>query len=626
MRQAMFLRNVLPKQNFPFHLPNFPQYFSLSRPGLTIMWKIILVNELPEVAAMRFLPIFLDTAAGVVIVVGSGEACARQATTAARGGRARRWFSGSADVAEEMLALSAPSPLEISLADPLEAEWSDAVAVVSAAGDPLDGKSPRARRLRIPVNVVDRPELSTFMFPAIVDRGEVVVAIGTGGPCAGAGAAAARAHRGDDSSAHRRPCGVDRPLSSPRRGSDARAFAAAFWQTAVDGPIGARVLAGRTAQAEAALVGQRASAMDTSPTRHCASQALVFLVGAGPGDPDLLTLRALQVLQDADIVFYDELVTEAILDRARRDAELVFVGKRRGEPGIGQDEINRRLVEAARAGLRVVRLKGGDPFVFGRGGEELDHLRAPRFRLSVVPGITAALGCAAEAGLPLTLRNEATRFTFVTAHRADDAAAIDWSGLTDSQTTVVVYMGLASAAAVRDGLVAAGRDPPTPAAVLARGTRPDARAVVGRLDELPRWRPRPAQARRCSSSARWWRAARPGARAELAVAGTRRMTSPLQKKLKVNGSGGGDRQPARRRRRGLPRGRRRLDQIPLDRRGGDDDAGRARLLGGRRPTRARGRRLCRAGRADAGSPRAAGKSARTHPLRRPDHRAAGPAA
>jgi uroporphyrin-III C-methyltransferase / precorrin-2 dehydrogenase / sirohydrochlorin ferrochelatase len=211
----------------------------------------------------------------------------------------------------------------------------------------------------------------------------------------------------------------------------------------------------------------------------------VFLVGAGPGDPDLLTLRALHVLADADVVFYDELVTPGVLDRARRGAEQVFVGKRRGEPGIGQDEINRRLVEAARAGRRVVRLKGGDPFIFGRGGEELEYLRQAGVPVVTVPGITAALGCAAEAGLPLTFRNEASRLTLLTAHRAEDAAAIDWSGLGDPQTTVVVYMGLASAAAVRDGLLAAGRDGATPAAVLARGTRPDSQAVVGRLDQLP---------------------------------------------------------------------------------------------------------------------------------------------
>jgi len=212
---------------------------------------------------------------------------------------------------------------------------------------------------------------------------------------------------------------------------------------------------------------------------------MVYLVGAGPGDPDLLTLRGLQVLQAADVVFHDELVAADVLDRARRDAERVFVGKRRGYPGIGQDEINRRLVEAARQGRTVVRLKGGDPFIFGRGGEELEYLRQSNVTVVVVPGVTAALGCAAEAGLPLTFRNEATRLTFVTAHRADDVVATDWSALADPQTTVVFYMGLASAAAIRDGLLAAGRSPMTPAGVLARGTQPNSAVAVGQLKDLP---------------------------------------------------------------------------------------------------------------------------------------------
>jgi uroporphyrin-III C-methyltransferase/precorrin-2 dehydrogenase/sirohydrochlorin ferrochelatase len=143
------------------------------------------------------------------------------------------------------------------------------------------------------------------------------------------------------------------------------------------------------------------------------------------------------------------------------------------------------MAAAARAGRRVVRLKGGDPFIFGRGGEELEFLRQANVPVVVVPGISAALGCAAESGLPLTFRNEASKLILITAHRAEEAAAVDWSGLGDSQTTVVVYMGLASAAAVRDRLIEAGRDPATPAAVLARGTRPDSQAAVGRLDRLP---------------------------------------------------------------------------------------------------------------------------------------------
>jgi uroporphyrin-III C-methyltransferase / precorrin-2 dehydrogenase / sirohydrochlorin ferrochelatase len=432
---------------------------------------------------MRFLPVFLDTSSGLVIVVGSGEPARGKLRLLRAAGAHVRWFSRDVDVAEEMLTLSGPGRLEISFGDPLKADLADAVAIVSAAGDALDAQiAARARRHRIPVNVVDRPELSTFIFPAIVDRGEVVVAIGTGGASPilarrlrelieallptriGELAQLIGRHR-------RRFAAVPRALS-PRR----------FWENIIAGPIAEAVLAGRSDKAEARLV----AAIDGDGAREsrAGKAETVFLVGAGPGDPDLLTLRALHALADADVVFYDELVTAAVLDRARRGAEQLFVGKRRGEAGIGQDEINRRLVAAARAGRRVVRLKGGDPFIFGRGGEELEYLRAAGVPVIVVPGVTAALGCAAEAGLPLTFRNEAGKLAFITAQRAEEAAAIDWSSLTDRQMTLVVYMGLASAAAVRDGLIAAGRDGETPAAVLARGTRPDSQAAVGRLDEL----------------------------------------------------------------------------------------------------------------------------------------------
>jgi uroporphyrin-III C-methyltransferase / precorrin-2 dehydrogenase / sirohydrochlorin ferrochelatase len=432
---------------------------------------------------MRFLPVFLDTSSGLVIVVGSGEPARGKLRLLRAAGAHVRWFSRDVDVAEEMLTLSGPGRLEISFGDPLKADLADAVAIVSAAGDALDAQiAARARRHRIPVNVVDRPELSTFIFPAIVDRGEVVVAIGTGGASPilarrlrelieallptriGELAQLIGRHR-------RRFAAVPRALS-PRR----------FWENIIAGPIAEAVLAGRSDKAEARLV----AAIDGDGAREsrAGKAETVFLVGAGPGDPDLLTLRALHALADADVVFYDELVTAAVLDRARRGAEQLFVGKRRGEAGIGQDEINRRLVAAARAGRRVVRLKGGDPFIFGRGGEELEYLRAAGVPVIVVPGVTAALGCAAEAGLPLTFRNEAGKLAFITAQRAEEAAAIDWSSLTDRQTTLVVYMGLASVAAVRDGLIAAGRDGETPAAVLARGTRPDSQAAVGRLDEL----------------------------------------------------------------------------------------------------------------------------------------------
>jgi uroporphyrin-III C-methyltransferase / precorrin-2 dehydrogenase / sirohydrochlorin ferrochelatase len=426
---------------------------------------------------MRFLPVFLDLASGVVVLVGSGEPALSKLRLLDAAGARLRWYP----VAHaRTIAAEQGDRIAIATGDPRSDDWSDAIAVVAAAGSPLDEDiAARAKALRIPVNVVDRPDLSTFIVPAIVDRGDVVVAIGTGG------AAPVLARRLRERIEALLPQRIGR-LATLMGRYRARLNAALpalsdrrrFWERVIDGPIGSAVLSGQP-EGEALLV----DAIDNGAHAH--GTGTVFLVGAGPGDPDLLTLRALHTLQDADIVFYDELVTEGVLDRARRDAERVFVGKRRGQPGIGQEEINRRLVDAARVSNRVVRLKGGDPFVFGRGGEELEHLRATGVAVVIVPGITAALGCAAEAGLPLTFRNEASRLAIITAHRADDAAAIDWSSLADPQTTLVVYMGLASAAAVRDGLIAAGRAADTPAAVLARGSRPDSQAAVGRLDTLP---------------------------------------------------------------------------------------------------------------------------------------------
>jgi uroporphyrin-III C-methyltransferase/precorrin-2 dehydrogenase/sirohydrochlorin ferrochelatase len=434
---------------------------------------------------MGFLPVFFDVSARPVLLFGAGPQAQAKLHLLRAAGAQVRWFSAGADAeAHESHSSHYAGRIDRRTGEPGDGDIASALAVVSAAGPGIDDRmAARARALGVPVNVVDRLDLSTFIFPAIVNRGDVTVAIGTGGASPvlarrireqieailpariGEFAALMRRHRDSIVAARKRFAGF-----SPRR----------FWERVIDGPIGAAFLAGRTKEAEAGL--SRAIAEADSFERH--AKGAVHLVGAGPGDADLLTLRALNALQAADVVFYDELIGLDILDRARRDAELVFVGKRKGEPGIGQAEINRRLAQAANAGHQVVRLKGGDPFVFGRGGEELEHLRAAGIPVFVVPGITAALGCAAEAGLPLTLRNVASRLVFVTANTADGAAGADWSGLGDASTTVAVYMGLASAAKVRDGLIAAGRDPDTPAAVLARGTRPDSQSVVRRLRDL----------------------------------------------------------------------------------------------------------------------------------------------
>ena len=435
---------------------------------------------------MRFLPVFFDLSRGEVILVGSGPAAIAKLRLLRAAGANVRWFSQDVDVAEELLLTSHYSGhIGISIGVPRNDDLSGKLAIVLAAESALNEKlAGQARALGIPVNVVDRPDLSTFIFPAVVDRGDVVVAIGTGG------ASPVLARRLRERIESMLPARIGDLANMMRRYRNRLAEARQlcpklsfrrFWEGIIDGPIGAAFLAGRTREAETALV----LAIDNAGADVGSERGVVHLVGAGPGDPDLLTLRALHLLQAADVIFYDDLVGSEILSRARRDAALVFVGKRKGEPGIGQNEINRRLVEAAKARQTVVRLKSGDPFVFGRGGEELDHLQRAGVPVFIVPGVTAALGCAAEVGLPLTFRKEASRLSFVTANTAEGPESLDWSGLSSSDHTVVVYMGLSSAALVRAGLIGAGRDPRTPAAVLARGTRADAKAVVGRLDELP---------------------------------------------------------------------------------------------------------------------------------------------
>ena len=210
-------------------------------------------------------------------------------------------------------------------------------------------------------------------------------------------------------------------------------------------------------------------------------------MGAGPGDPDLLTLRAAQLLQEADAILHDDLVPPAILARARRDAELVPVGKRKGRASWAQADINAELVRRVRAGQTVVRLKAGDPFVFGRGGEEVEALRDAGLSVSVVPGITAALGCAASAGIPLTHRRLASAVTFVSGHSAEGSREAQWPALAaQGGHTLAIYMGATEAASVRDRLLGAGADPNTPVAIVENGTRPDERVSLGRLADLAR--------------------------------------------------------------------------------------------------------------------------------------------
>jgi len=436
---------------------------------------------------MRFLPVFLDLQSGAVLLVGSGDPARAKLRLLISAGARVRWYASDGNHDVSGVGAADAARIEPAAGDPLTADLSGVIAVFCAgAGEIGPAMSARARALGLPVNVMDDLAHSTFIFPAIVDRGDVVVAVGTGGASP---VVARRVRERIEAMLPARIGELARFIGLWRKAIHARipefALRRRFWERVIDGPIGELILAGRGAEAEAALKDIHDPCVFAGALPSGRTEGSVTLVGAGPGDPDLLTVKALRALQDADVVFYDELVAPEILDRARRDAARVPVGRRVGKPGIGQDAINRLLIEAAKSGQRAVRLKGGDPFIFGRGGEEIETLRQANIVYSVIPGITAGLGAAAQFEVPLTLRNEALRITFLTAHKARDAQAVDWSTLTDTKMTIVVYMGMTAAPSVRAGLVAAGRSPQTPVGVFARVTRNDAQAAVGTLDQLP---------------------------------------------------------------------------------------------------------------------------------------------
>ncbi len=436
---------------------------------------------------MKWLPVFLDVRRGEVLLVGGGELARAKLRILAAAQARIRWHATDGD--HDLAGLDPDAALRITFdtQDPATIDLGGVIAVLCAgAGEVGIAVAARARALGVPVNVMDDLEHSTFIFPAIVDRGDVVVAIGTGGASP---VVARRVRERIEALLPSRIGDLAALIGAWRKSVHARipefALRRRFWERVVDGPIGAAVLAGRRDEAEAALGAIGDPSRFAGGNDAGKAEGHVALVGAGPGDPDLLTVKALRALQDADVVFHDELVTPEILDRVRRDAARVPVGRRAGKPGIGQEAVNRLLIEAAREGRRVVRLKGGDGYVFGRGGEEVAALRAAGVAYSVIPGITAALGAAAEFEVPLTFRHEARRVTFLTAHKARDAADVDWSALTDLEMTVVVYMGMSAAPAIRAGLLKAGRSPLTPVGVFARVTRPQSRAAVGTLDDLP---------------------------------------------------------------------------------------------------------------------------------------------
>jgi uroporphyrin-III C-methyltransferase/precorrin-2 dehydrogenase/sirohydrochlorin ferrochelatase len=425
---------------------------------------------------MDYLPIFQNVKGRLCLVVGGGTVGARKAGVLLEAGAKVRVVAPEID--ED---LQAQDNVEVVRAR-FEPQHLDGVAlIIAATNDRAVNKqvSELAQARNIPVNVVDDPELCSFIMPAIMDRSPLMVAFSSGG----ASPVLTRMMRGKLETvipqnyshlagfAERFREEVKKRVTNPAKRR-------IFWENVFDGVVAEKVLTGDEAAAEAML--QQMLADEDNIVR-----GEVYLVGAGPGDPDLLTFRALRLMQKADVVVYDNLVSKPIVDMTRRDADRIFVGKKRNDHTLQQEEINLLLVRLAKEGKRVLRLKGGDPFIFGRGGEEIETLAAEGIPFQVVPGITAASGVASYAGIPLTHRDHAQSCVFVTGHLKDGTMNLDWEQLARPRQTVVVYMGLHGLDTLCSKLIEHGLPDTTPIAIVQHGTQPTQRVFTGTLATLP---------------------------------------------------------------------------------------------------------------------------------------------
>ncbi|MEA3178634.1 MAG: uroporphyrin-III C-methyltransferase / precorrin-2 dehydrogenase / sirohydrochlorin ferrochelatase [Gammaproteobacteria bacterium] len=432
---------------------------------------------------MDYLPIFLQLQARPVLVVGGGRVAARKVDLLRRTGA--QITIVAPELVDELRELATKGDVQHLETVFASEHVTGAAAVIAATGvtEVNAAVSAAAREQNIPVNVVDDPTISTFIFPAIVDRSPILIAISSGGQAP----VLARRIRAQMEALLPARLGALARFMGDRRKAVKRALRTAarrsFWERIVGGVVGARIFAGDEVAAGKEFERELRT---TNLTRSSGTGALglgeCYLIGAGPGDPDLLTLRALQLLQQADVILYDRLVPATVLERARRDAERVFVGKQPGNHTT-QERINELLVHYARLGLRVARLKGGDPFIFGRGGEEIEVLAAHGIPYVVVPGITAALGAAASANIPLTHRKLAQSVTFVTGHVLDDDS-LDWNSLAGARQTVVFYMGVGHLPQIVAKLQAAGAPADHPVAVVERATLPEQRTLRGTLETI----------------------------------------------------------------------------------------------------------------------------------------------
>ena len=429
---------------------------------------------------MDYLPLFHNLQKRQVLVVGGGEVALRKARLLASAGAVLRVVAPL--IEPQLIELVERAAGQSVVRGYLDSDLDGCVLAVAATDDEtLNARvSQDAHAKGVPVNVVDAPALCSVIFPAIVDRSPLLVAVSSGGDAP----VLARLIRARIETwipaAYGRLAGLAKKFRSQvkKRLPDVQQRRV-FWEDVFQGGIAERVFAGQEGEAERLLEEKLAGAE---------VQALgeVYLVGAGPGDPDLLTFRALRLMQQADVVLYDRLVAPAIIELCRRDAERIYVGKQRADHALPQEQINQQLVSLARQGKRVLRLKGGDPFIFGRGGEGIEELAANGIPFQVVPGITAASGCAAYAGIPLTHRDYAQSVRFVTGHLKDGSCDLPWSDLTAPGQTLVFYMGLVGLPLICEQLIRHGRAADTPAALVQQGTTPGQRVFTGTLADLPR--------------------------------------------------------------------------------------------------------------------------------------------
>ncbi len=429
---------------------------------------------------MDHLPIFLRVQDRETVVVGGGAVAARKAELLARcGARVTLIAPELSRAAAELISKEQGRVRHLQAAFEPQ-HLADAALVIAATDSPHVNASVAAAAgaRHLPVNAVDDLRLSSFFLPAVVDRSPVVVAIGSQGT---APVLARRLREQLEAllparlGALARFAGLRRSaVQQTLRPSERRPF----WERIFSGPVSAQVLSGDEAAGDATFTRELAASRSSRPT-----VGEVYLIGAGPGDPDLLTLRALQLLQQADVILYDRLVSQGVLDRARREAERIFVGKNSGACRTAQERIHELMVSLAERGLRVARLKGGDPLIFGRGGEEIRVLARRGIPFTVVPGITAGLAAAAAAGIPLTQRELAQSVTFATGHFADDDG-LDWDALARPRHTTVFYMAVSQMEQIVDRLLAAGAPRDRPAAVVERATLPGERVVRSSLGEI----------------------------------------------------------------------------------------------------------------------------------------------